>query len=436
MLQEKIMLFDSKTKDMLSRLYPGENAEQKYRKYKNQKIKAFFVFLILGIGTCISVYASSRIQGRLQEGTRLQRSEWGEGNYEVILWAITEEGTEEIIYEVQERKYTEKELDEKIEQLTEDLPEIIRGQNESLVCVRSRLYLPESMDGYPFAITWKSSDYGKVRTDGTVDVSKVGEEGEEVLLTAQLFYEEQKWQRDFRLVLYPEQINQLQDSKGIVYMALKESDERSEQQGVWILPDKVGEQDVIWEEKIPARGIEFLLLGLTGAVMAVYAMDNDIKQKMKKRKKELAESYPEFISKLQLYIGAGLSVRNAFFRIGSEYKGQKQDVGRKSFLYEEILLACHKLSNGVAEEDAYRDFAKRCDEIHYRKLAFLLISYGRQGNDNILKQLAKEGYVAWEEKRSEAKKRGEEAGTKLLFPMILMLVVVMFLILIPAYTEF
>ena len=50
--------------------------------------------------------------------------------------------------------------------------------------------------------------------------------------------------------------------------------------------------------------------------------------------------------------------------------------------------------------------------------------------------LAEETDLALEERSRLARKRGEEAGTKLLFPMILMLVVVMFLILLPAFSGF
>jgi hypothetical protein len=50
--------------------------------------------------------------------------------------------------------------------------------------------------------------------------------------------------------------------------------------------------------------------------------------------------------------------------------------------------------------------------------------------------LAQEADMALEERLSRARRLGEEAGTKLLFPMMLMLVVVMVLILLPAISGF
>ena len=50
--------------------------------------------------------------------------------------------------------------------------------------------------------------------------------------------------------------------------------------------------------------------------------------------------------------------------------------------------------------------------------------------------LSEEAEGALEDRRNMARKAGEEAGTRLLLPMMVMLVVVMFLILVPAYLDF
>lgn len=75
-------------------------------------------------------------------------------------------------------------------------------------------------------------------------------------------------------------------------------------------------------------------------------------------------------------------------------------------------------------------------EMRYRKLSLLLITHLKIGNGQLLKFLDSEEISAREEKRQMARKLGEEASVKLLFPMLLQLLVVMFLILIPAYIDF
>ena len=156
----------------------------------------------------------------------------------------------------------------------------------------------------------------------------------------------------------------------------------------------------------------------------------------KKRNKELRFCYPGFVSRLFLYMGAGLTTKNAFLKIGEAYRNEKSKSGKTSCLYEEVLLCCYRFANGGQESRIYHEWGKRCDEINCRRLGFLLSSHVRQGNEKLLSLLSGEMHRALEEKKSLAKKQGEEAGIRLLFPMVLMLTEVMVLILLPAFTGF
>lgn len=62
----------------------------------------------------------------------------------------------------------------------------------------------------------------------------------------------------------------------------------------------------------------------------------------------------------------------------------------------------------------------------------LLTQYLLKGTGGLAETLELEAAQAFEERKNLAKRRGEEAGTKLLFPMLMMLVVVIAIMLIPA----
>ena len=51
----------------------------------------------------------------------------------------------------------------------------------------------------------------------------------------------------------------------------------------------------------------------------------------------------------------------------------------------------------------------------------------------LTQMLKLESVQAFEERKARAKKLGEEAGTKLLFPMFLMLAVVLIIVIVPAF---
>ena len=50
--------------------------------------------------------------------------------------------------------------------------------------------------------------------------------------------------------------------------------------------------------------------------------------------------------------------------------------------------------------------------------------------------MKEESRIAFEDRKNEARKRGEEAGTKMLIPMMLMLCMVMIMIMVPAFLTF
>ena len=59
-----------------------------------------------------------------------------------------------------------------------------------------------------------------------------------------------------------------------------------------------------------------------------------------------------------------------------------------------------------------------------------------KGRADLLIQLEREAMDAFAERKNRARELGEEAGTKLLFPMIMMLLVVLIIVMIPAFISF
>ena len=94
----------------------------------------------------------------------------------------------------------------------------------------------------------------------------------------------------------------------------------------------------------------------------------------------------------------------------------------------------------VGEEEEYiRDAIhsrKLCGDGKYTKLCSLLVQNLRRGNDTLLEILQEEAENSFEERKNLARELGEEAGTKLLLPMMIMLGITMLIIIVPAYFGF
>lgn len=215
---------------------------------------------------------------------------------------------------------------------------------------------------------------------------------------------------------------------------LRESAESSRSAEIMALPEQVGTAPVVWSEIIEDSSGYLLILAIFAAGVLYWGRGRELDQKLEARKRELLLDYPEIVNKLALYMGAGMTVRNAFLKMGEDYKKQKEE--KRRYVYEEILITCHELQGGRSETEAYAHFGKRCQVQLYMKLSALLSQNIRKGSNDLLRMLRQEADNAFAERKNLAKKLGEEAGTKLLLPMMMMLCVVMVIIMIPAYFSF
>lgn len=410
---------------------------------EKQQIKDFYIrqyslaLLILFIGNIFSLCMalSEQMGGILKDNEYVQRNVYGKGKTELVLSAQVEgREAEEISYAVEEQKITEEEIGVLYKNAVELIPSLILGENSGLDKVTKDLALVNSIDGYPFTISWESSSYSLVHTDGSVQNEEL-EAPEVVTLSACFKYDEIEFENVFPVQICPVEyterelfINRIKDS-------LEEQNQASRTDEIFTLPKKIGDEDVTWKEVIQGSSGYLFLLICAAAVIVFVSQNKEIEEKLKKRSKELLLDYPEVVNKLTLYMGAGMTIRNAFLKMGEDYKKQETS-NQKRYVYEEILLLCHELQSGVSETEAYAHLGKRCSLQQYMKLSALLSQNIRKGSNNLLLMMRQEASDAFEERKNTAKKLGEEAGTKLLIPMMMMLCIVMVIIMIPAYFSF
>ncbi len=95
-----------------------------------------------------------------------------------------------------------------------------------------------------------------------------------------------------------------------------------------------------------------------------------------------------------------------------------------------------RIRNGRPEGQAYTEFGRRCGTYPYIKFGNILEQNLKQGIAGISRALEREMTDALEARKNLALKRGEEAQTKLLLPMFLMLGIVLVILLVPAFLSF
>ncbi len=421
----------------LQRLYPAENQEQVRRDYYVGKIA--LSLLICFVGTLFGMLISVKTQAQklLDENGTITRGTYKEGARELTLEASIE-GAEKKVFSVQigARRLTEQELETLVEEFTGELPLLILGENESLEKVYKDLVLEETYADYPFVIEWHSNRPEIVTNTGMVYGVEDG--AADLVLTANICYEGENnslWNQEIAICVVPEVLSDEERFLQNMEEMLVIEEQESREEAAWKLPDRFQGKQVQWREVFPDYGVLLWVGALAAAVLVFFMADKDIHSNLEQKRALMKREYPDVVQKLVLYMGAGMTTRGAFQRIAGEYEKGKAAGKMERAIYEEICYACRELRAGVSESVVYEHLGKRTGIQEYIRLCTLLIQNLKKGNNTLLQRLREEADKACTEQLQNGRRLGEEASTKLLLPMVLMLVVVMLLIMIPAFSS-
>lgn len=215
--------------------------------------------------------------------------------------------------------------------------------------------------------------------------------------------------------------------------AITAEDEGSLGENMLSLPTEIDGQRIYYSEH---EDRSYLLLPLLGviAAMAIYMLQGQARRTEKKQREALLMlDYSELVSKLMVYIGAGLTVRNALETISQHFdaliaRGIKADRP----LYQELRTMVIQFRRNMPESEIYLSFGRRVNLKPYTKLVSLIEQNRMNGARNLRAMLELEMEDAFEQRKTTARRLGEEAGTKLLLPLFIMLGIVMIIVIVPA----
>lgn len=419
---------DTKTKDYLQLLHPGVDIREKKREFELSKIRLCILVVLFG-GLFSGALWIKELQNQELGDNDLVRASYGEGSKSYTLRAYEENGYVDIPLVLEEREWTNKELEEAYEEFLNELKIEMLGKNLSFSQIGYDLNLCTQIEGYPYCVEWYT-DTEYLNRDGSLLQEELLE-AVETQIIAKISYKDFFREENFPVCIYGKLEKTPFAEKLTAYIKeLEETDREAEE---LILPTQLDGKELTWKKKVSHEAIVmFLCIPIVVWVM-LYAKDRDLYQLVEKRKEQMAYDYPEIVSKLALFIGAGMTVQNAWQRVVWEY--QKNQTGNPHYAYEEMVITVREMENGLSTAKALENFGKRCRQPSYMKLATLLSQYLKKGGSNIGIQLQQESASAFEERKQQVRQLGEKAGTKLLAPMMLLLFMVMIMILVPAFVN-
>ena len=363
-----------------------------------------------------------------KEDLVITRNPSGEGS-RMESFQVEIEGEKEKEYlqiEVGEQEYAANEIEAMFGEVMEKLDEVILGDNESFDRVEKDLELVNSLEGYPVQIDWELDSYKVMNIYGELQEEKLQEEGTMVEVRGIITYLGEKIIYIRNVMIYPEKLEGLDLLLHQIQEAVLEQEESSRKETTFTLPTEVAGRKLTWSQKRDFTGLYVIFLGIMISVFLIYREREEKKNLQIKRQEELVRAYPAMVSKLNMLLGTGMTIRNAWGKIVQSCEGG-------GIVYEEMSIALNEIRSGIPEGEAYERFGKRCGLTTYMKLGALLSQNLRKGSKGISDLLKVEAIQAFENRKSLAKQRGEEAGTKLLMPMMGMLAVVLIMVMVPAF---
>lgn len=174
--------------------------------------------------------------------------------------------------------------------------------------------------------------------------------------------------------------------------------------------------------------ILMLFAGPIGGVATYFLADSLQEEQFKKRTKEIKYDFPEFLTQLVLLINAGLTLERAWGKI-------LEHAEQETALIDEMRKTYKDIKSTKPLNQTLNDLSRRCKVREISKFTSIVLQNINKGSGDMVFMLQQLSEECWVERKLAAKQKGEEASSKLLFPMMLMLLAVFAVVLVPAMMQ-
>ena len=171
--------------------------------------------------------------------------------------------------------------------------------------------------------------------------------------------------------------------------------------------------------------IILFLVMLVGAVAAFFYYGRTLPDKIRKRKEAMLMDFSEVISKLALLVSAGMVLRNAWKRVAASNDTE---------IYQEMQKSVLEMDNGISEEEAISRFGQQCMLSETKKFALTVTQGLSKGNSELASMLRQQSQEIWHARQQKARRLGEMATDKLLFPIVLVFIGILIMVIVPIFS--
>ncbi len=337
--------------------------------------------------------------------------------------------SEKVTVTIEPYRMEEKEFEELVEEVKEYIYEELPGENESLEKVTKPLnFFTEYPENEEVVITWIPDEEGYIDSFGSIEeIPKEKEEPVEIL--AIISCQGYEATIPVNICILNRNLSDVELLEEFLKENIQEQNEAENQKNIKLPKELAGVNISYPEREMDDRIIAIIGLGLSICVVVFFGKDYKERKKAEMIKEKIEGEYPQIVSKLVLLMKAGMSMVKAWRKVALDGCNDRYGKGP---VYDMMVLSVREMESGIAISDSLRNFAIRTQSENFLRLVTYIEQNISKGTKEILDILELELLRTSKEKKNEILRMGEKASTKMMFPMMLLLLIVLFLTIIPA----
>ncbi|WP_158630068.1 type II secretion system F family protein [Cohnella sp. AR92] len=171
-------------------------------------------------------------------------------------------------------------------------------------------------------------------------------------------------------------------------------------------------------------GSSLALLGGVVALLLPPLRARELSKRAENRRRRIVLELPELLSRLLLLVNAGENVMRALEKCLRRRNGIERDHP----LYLELEFALESMKRGETYAGALEEFGRRCAVPEAKLFATTVILNSRRGGETFVASLQELARTLWERRKAMARTLGEQASSKMAFPLAVIFLLILVLV--------
>jgi tight adherence protein C len=167
--------------------------------------------------------------------------------------------------------------------------------------------------------------------------------------------------------------------------------------------------------------------GVFVAILIPFIGLKQLSSQVEHRKRSIILELPEVLNKIILLVNAGETVQGALIRTLTKTNNLQDNP-----LLKELKLTIQELQMNISFAKALENMSRRCSSQEVFMFTTTLLLNYRRGGDELVLSLRTLSKELWDRRKAVSRTLGEEAASKLVFPMVIIFVVVLIIVGAPA----